>query len=45
MKESRALLLQAFAADGLRNVKIPELRKRLNKIIAKKLNVDLEFEL
>lgn len=45
MKESRALLLQAFAADGLRNVKIPELRRRLNKIIAKKLNVDLEFEL
>jgi Fe-S cluster assembly protein SufD len=45
MKESKALLLQAFAADGLRNVKIPELRKRLNKIIARKLNVDLEFEL
>ena len=45
MKEARALLLQAFAADGLKNVKIPELRKRLNKIIASKLGVDLEFEL
>ena len=45
IKESKALLLQAFAADGLRNVKIPELRNRLNKIIAKKLGVDLEFEL
>ena len=45
VKEARALLLQAFAADGLRNVRIPELRRRLNKIIAKKLNVDLEFEL
>ncbi len=45
MRESRALLLQAFAADGLRNVKIPELRKRLNKIIANKLGVNLEFEL
>lgn len=45
VKEAKALLLQAFAADGLKNVKIPELRKRLNKIIASKLGVDLEFEL
>lgn len=45
VKESKALLLQAFAADGLRNVKISELRKRLNKIIASKLGVNLEFEL
>lgn len=44
-KEARALLLYAFANDGLRNVKIPELRKKLNKIIAGKLAVDLDFEL
>lgn len=44
-KEAKALLLYAFANDGLRNVKIPELRKKLNKQIASKLNVDLDFEL
>lgn len=44
-KEGRALLLYAFANDGLRNVKIPELRKKLNKLIASKLSVDLDFEL
>lgn len=44
-KESKALLLYAFASDGLRNVKIPELRKKLNRLIAKKLNVNLDFEL
>ncbi len=44
-KEGKALLLYAFANDGLRNVKIPELRKRLNRLIAKKLNVNLDFEL
>lgn len=44
-KEAKALLLYAFANDGLRNVKIPELRKKLNKQIAQKLGVDLDFEL
>lgn len=44
-KEAKALLLYAFANNGLRNVKIPELRKKLNKQIASKLNVDLDFEL
>lgn len=44
-KEAMALLLYAFANDGLRNVKINELRKKLNKQIANKLNVDLDFEL
>ena len=44
-KEAKALLLYAFANDGLRNVKIPELRKKLNKQIASKLKVDLDFEL
>ena len=44
-KEAKALLLYAFANDGLRNVKIPALRKKLNRQIAKKLNVNLDFEL
>ncbi len=44
-KEAKALLLYAFASDGLRNVTIPELRKKLNKQIANKLSVDLDFEL
>ena len=44
-KEAKALLLYAFANDGLRNVGIPELRRKLNKQIANKLNVDLDFEL
>jgi len=44
-REAQALLLYAFANDGLRNVKLPELRKKLNRMIAKKLNVNLDFEL
>lgn len=44
-KEAKALLLYAFANDGLRNVKINELRKKLNRQIASKLSVDLDFEL
>ncbi len=44
-KEAQALLLYAFANDGLRNVKIAELRKKLNRQIAQKLNVNLDFEL
>lgn len=44
-KEAKALLLYAFASDGLRNVKINELRKKLLRQIAKKLNVNLDFEL
>ncbi len=44
-KEGIALLLYAFANDGLRNVKIQELRKKLNKQIAQKLGVNLDFEL
>jgi len=44
-KEARALLLYAFTGDGLRNVTIKELRKKLNYLIAKKLGVDLDFEI
>jgi len=44
-KEAKALLLYAFANSGLRNVKIDELRKKLNRQIAHKLGVELDFDL
>ncbi len=44
-KEAKALLMYAFANDVLESVKIPELKKRVNKMIAEKLNVNLGFDL
>jgi Fe-S cluster assembly protein SufD len=44
-KEAKALLMYAFSNDALDHVYIPELKKKLNQIIASKLGVDLEFEL
>lgn len=44
-KEARALLMYAFANSVLESVKIPEVKKRINKIIAMKLNVSLGFDL
>jgi len=44
-KEARALLMYAFANNVLESVKIPELKKRINKLIANKLNVSLGFDL
>ena len=44
-KEARALLMYAFANNILESVKIPEVKKRINKIIATKLNVQLGFDL
>ena len=42
-KEARALLLFAFSADVLESIHIPELKQRITKIIADKLEVDLSF--
>jgi len=42
-KESEALLMYAFASEALKNVKIKELEYQINKLIANKLGVDLEF--
>ena len=42
-KEAKALLMYAFASEALKNVKIKELETLINKLIAKKLGVDLEF--
>jgi len=44
-KEARALLMYAFANNVLESVRIPELKARINKLIAKKLGVNLGFDL
>lgn len=44
-KEAKGLLLYAFANDALEHIKIPELKARITKLIAKKLGVDLGFDL
>ncbi|MCH2490045.1 MAG: Fe-S cluster assembly protein SufD [Flavobacteriales bacterium] len=43
-KEARALLMYAFANTVLESVKIPELKRRINKLIAKKIGVSLGFD-
>lgn len=45
VKEARALLMYAFANNVLESVKIPELKVRINKLIANKIGVNLGFEL
>jgi Fe-S cluster assembly protein SufD len=44
-KEARALLMYAFANNVLESVKIPEMKARINKLIATKIGVSLGFEL
>jgi len=44
-KEARAMLMYAFTNDALERVKIDSLKKKLNLLIAKKLGVNLDFEL
>ncbi len=44
-KEARALLMYAFANNVLEGVKIPELKRRVNKLIAQKIGVNLGFDL
>jgi Fe-S cluster assembly protein SufD len=44
-KEGKALLMYAFANTVLESVKIPEVKSRINKLIAKKLGVNLGFDL
>jgi len=44
-KEARALLMYAFSNTVLESVKIPQLKVRVNKIIAQKLGVNLGFDL
>ena len=44
-KEARGLLMYAFANNVLESVKIPEIKKRINNLIAEKLGVELGFNL
>ncbi|QTE21282.1 Fe-S cluster assembly protein SufD [Polaribacter cellanae] len=44
-KEGKALLMYAFANTVLESVKIPEVKQRITKIIAKKLGVNMGFDL
>ena len=44
-KEATALLMYAFANNVLESVRIPELKKRINKIIANTLGVRVGFDL
>jgi Fe-S cluster assembly protein SufD len=44
-KEGKALLMYAFANTVLESVKIPEVKQRITKIIAKKLGVNIGFDL
>ena len=44
-KEGKALLMFAFANTVLESVKIPEVKSRITKLIAKKLGVDIGFDL
>lgn len=44
-KEAKALMLYAFGNDVLEKIKIPELKERITRIIARKLQVDLGLEM
>ena len=44
-KEARALLMYAFSNNVLNSVKIPEIKQRINKLIANKLGVRIGFDL
>jgi len=44
-KEAAALLMYAFANNVLASVRIPELKMRINRLIANKLGVQLGFDL
>jgi Fe-S cluster assembly protein SufD len=44
-KEAKALLMYAFSNEVIESIKIPELKKRITKIIADKLGVSLGFDL
>ena len=44
-KEAKALMTYAFANNVLESVELPVLKKRINILIAKKLGVNLGFDL
>ena len=44
-KEAKGLLMYAFSNNVLESVKIPEIKQRITKLIAKKLGVNIGFDL
>ncbi len=44
-KEAKALLMYAFTSEVTSSIKIPELKAKIAKIIATKLNVNMGFDL
>jgi Fe-S cluster assembly protein SufD len=44
-KEAKGLLMYAFSNNVLDSVKIPEIKQRITKLIAKKLGVNIGFDL
>jgi len=42
-KEARALLLYAFANDAMQNIDIESLKLKISKLLAEKLEVEMEF--
>lgn len=44
-KEAKALLMYAFSNEVIESIKIPELKNRITKLIATKLNVNIGFDL
>lgn len=44
IKEAQALMMYAFANTVLESVKIPELKRRINKLIALKIGVNIGFD-
>ncbi len=44
-KEAKALLMYAFCNEAIESVRIPELKRRITKIIATKLGVNMGFDL
>ncbi len=44
-KEAKAVLTYAFASEAINNITIPKVKKLAQKLIAKKLNVELDLNL
>jgi Fe-S cluster assembly protein SufD len=45
IEEAKAVLTCAFASEAIENISIPEVKKVAKKLLAQKLNVDLDFSL
>jgi len=43
-KEAEALLMFAFCSDAIKDVKIPELKQKINQMVADKLGVNMQFD-